>query len=220
MTTWGTLRTAIREELKDVTEGKYRWSDALLFLYVKDALNDYSLWFPDREDRKVLVLSADHYTLPVDYVEVLYMECPADRYLEQRRPRPGVRYPSRSGKPFFYHIQGGKLYLDVPSSEDVLMTYNKVHEAPDTVDDDTHTLTVPVTDEELIRLFILAKCYGYLRSRQSAMDRYKDRSQSGSTRQDNPLHPEVEDLMAEYYKKLYDRVGGGTIKLHRSGRMR
>ena len=101
-----------------------------------------------------------------------------------------------------------------------MLTYNKVHEAPGTVVDDTHTFTVPVTDEELIRLFVLAKCYGYLRSRQSAMDRYKDRSQSGSTRQDNPLHPEVEDLMKEYYRKLYDRLGGGTIQLYRSRRMR
>ena len=109
MTTWGNLRASIREELKDVTVGKYRWSDALLFLYVKDALNDYSLWFPDRKDGEVLVFDTDHYNLPVDYVEAIFVECPADRFLEDRRPRPGVRYPSRSGKPFFYHIQGGKL---------------------------------------------------------------------------------------------------------------
>jgi len=222
MTTWLTLRTAIRDELKDTTVDKYRWSDDLLFLYVKDALNDYSLWFPDREDRLTLVKhDSGYYTLPDDYVETIYVECPQDRYLEQRRPKPGVRYPSREGsKPFFYHIQGGKLYLGASSSEDVLLTYNKVHGAPASIDDDAHIFTVPVSDEELIRLFILAKCYGYLRSRQSALDRFKDRSQSGSSRQDNPLNPEVEDLMKEYYRKLYDRVGGGTIQLYRSGRMR
>jgi len=220
MTAWGALRTAIREELKDVTEGKYRWSDDLLFLYVKDALNDYSLWFPDRDDRKVLAFADGYCILPDDYVEVLYVECPEDRYLEQRKPRPGTRYPSRSGKPFHFHIQGGKMYFDTSPSEDVLLTYHKVHAAPDTVDDTPHIFTDPVSDEELIRLFMLAKCYGYLRSRQSALDRFKDRSQSGSGRQDNPLHPEVEDLMDEYYRKLYARVGGGTIQLHRTGRMR
>jgi len=323
MTTWGELRAVIREELKDTNALKYRWSDALLYLYLKDALNDYSLWFPVREDRTVLVLSGTGYTLPTDHVNTLFVECPADSYLERRRAFPGVRYPTRSGKPFFFYTQGGKIYLDCSPLEgnNVLLTYEKVHPAPifvnlvevlarenlpeiaaeaagaktsppvplelivtgypagaglattvsidgtDITDEpltdipfvldgsesvlnaahtvfksvtsvflpgyttigdaasvgyinDDFVITVPVNDEELIRLYMLAKCYGIMRSRQSALDRFKDRSSSGSDRQDNPLEPETKNLMDEYYDKLCARIGGGTIQLNRTGRIR
>lgn len=227
MVTWKELRTAIRAELKDTNEEKYRWPDALLETYLQDALNDYSLWFPIRVDREELTLEEGTYTLPGDYVDSLFVECPQDRYLERRRPRQGIRYPSVSGRPFFYYTEGGSLYLNGSplSGETVLLTYEALHAIPliaegdhkGEIDEDAE-LTIPTRDLELIRLYIMAKCYEQMRSRQAALDRFKDRASSGSDRQDNPLQPEVRSLMDEYDRKIALRYEGGSVRLHRTGR--
>jgi len=223
MTTWEQLRDAIRTELKDTNdEPAYKWSDELLYLYLKDALADYSLYLPLQTDRTELTLSEGKYSLPTDFVDVLFVECGDNRFLEERRPRPGRKFPSYAGRPFFYYISGGSLYLigSPLESDKVYLTYRAAHSAPDDEYDDTHVFTIPANDEELIRLYVRAKCYEQTRSRQSNLDRFKERHQSGSSRQDNPLTPEVENLMEEYYRKLQQRVGGGSITLSRSGRTR
>ena len=222
MTTWGELRTAIRAELKDTNEDKYKWSDNLLFLYVKDALANYSLYLPQRTNRDELTLSGGKYALPSDFVDTIFVECGDNRYLEERRPRAGRKFPSNAGRPFFYYIQGGDLYLigSPLESDKVYLTYWSIHPAPDSEDDDAHVITVPATDEELLRTYVRAKCYEHVRSRQSNLDRFKERYQSGASRQDNPMEPEVDNLMEDYYTKLFERVGGRSITLHRSRRTR
>ncbi len=50
MTTWAQLLADIRIDLKD-TGTTPRWSDAALYLYAKDAIRDYSSYFPLRVTR-------------------------------------------------------------------------------------------------------------------------------------------------------------------------
>jgi hypothetical protein len=222
MTTWGDLRTTIRGELSD-TGDTPRWTDALLFTYVCDAVRDYSLWFPKRTDRLELTLAEGSYALPADFVDALFVECPRDTYLEARKPRPGVRFPSQGGsKPFYYFIEGGNLYLPgtpVDGAE-ILLTYNAIHAVPATAADSAFLFTVPLLDEELIRLYVRAQANGQMRNRQSLLDRFKTRASGGNDRQDNPLEPEVESLMLEYKLKVAQRVDGGAVLLFRPGRVR
>lgn len=320
MTTWAELLAEIRADLQDTSDNP-RWSDEMLFVFAKDAIRDYSTWFPRRIDREELSLNHAEtgYTLPADFLGAVFVECPEDHYLEPRTPRPGIRYASRSGRPFFYQVQGGTIYLDSSPYEgdEVLLTYAAVHQLPiadctalvlaetalesgtqeltgpfdspdvpnvlsvtgfepsgptgpltgnvtisgtdenddaatDTIAlDSTDTvfgdqifktitkiglpgwledgnavsvglqvdLTIPTSDEELIRIFIKAKVFEQMRGRQATLDRFKDRATSGSDRQDNPMMPEVSSVMDEYYRKIALRIGGGAVMLHRIGRI-
>jgi hypothetical protein len=73
-------------------------------------------------------------------------------------------------------------------------------------------MTVPDADLELIRLYVKAKVYAQMRSRQASLDRFKVGS---GVRDDNPLHPEVEDVWADYNKAIITRQTGGVILLYR-----
>lgn len=219
---WGEVKAALRSDLQDDSENP-RWSDEDLFIAWKDAVRDYSLWFPRIPDRVQLSGSGTGpYSLPADFVNVLFVEVPENRFLEERQVRPGVRYPSQSGRPFYWFLQGGSLFLDVAplDTDEVLLTYKAVHDLPDDVNDDSSELSIPDADLELPRLYVQAKVYGQMRSKQSALDRFKTRVSAGNTRTDNPLGPEVQSLMDEYYSRIADRIPGGTVRLNRPGRMR
>jgi hypothetical protein len=219
---WGQMKSTLRNDLKD-TGTTPRWSDEELYTFFLDAVRDYSLWFPYVPDRSQLSgTGTGPYTLPSDFVSVLFVEVPEHRFLEERAPRPGVRYPSQSGKPFYWYLLGGGLYLDVTplDTDEVLLTYNAMHGTPADVNDESFTLTVPNVDLELPRLYVQAKVYGQMRQRQSALDRFKTRVGAGNTREDNPLGPEVESIMDEYYMKIAERIPGRTVRLSRPGRMR
>lgn len=112
--------------------------------------------------------------------------------------------------------------LDVApyDTDTVLLTYAGMHTTPADVNDDTSDITIPDVDLELPRLYVQAKVYGQMRSKQSSLDRFKTRVSSGNTREDNPLGPEVETIMDEYYAKIAERIPGGTVRLSRPGRMR
>jgi len=214
MTTWETLRDEIREDIED-TKANPRYSDALLLTYAKDAIKDYSNWFPQRTDQTLLSgTGKGPYTLPTDLVNILFLECPANRFLERRIARPGTRYPKITGRPFFFYKTGGSLYLDGSplAGETVLLTYEATHTIPT---GDSTVLTIPIHDEELIRLYVKAKVYERIRTKAARLDRYRD-----DDRDDNPITPEVRNLMRDYDKKMAERYEGGTIMLHRQGRMR
>jgi hypothetical protein len=217
MTTWGELLAEIREDIED-TAASPRYSDLLLYTYLKDATKDYSNWYPLRVDNETLSgTESGPYTLPATLVSVLFVECPANRFLEQRIPSPGARYPKTTGRPFFFYIDGGNLYLDGSplSGEDVQMTYQSIHGIPT---DETATgfeLTVPEKDEELIRLYVKAKVYERVRTKAARLDRFRD-----DERGDNPVAPEVRNLMREYRNKIAERYEGGSVMLHRQGRTR
>jgi hypothetical protein len=210
---WEALLADIRADLQD-TGPTPRWSDKMLYLYAKDAIRDYSTWFPTRLDRAELLPTAGKFPLPVDFIEDISVECPLDTYLEKRQNRPGVRYP-KTEKPLNYYLSGGNLYLGSPTEEPVYLSYFATHPVPASELDLTFAITVPDADIELIRLYIKAKVYGQMRSRQSALDRFKVGS---SSRDDNPLNPEVEDVMADYWRGIAQRVPGGVIFLYRPGR--
>jgi len=221
-TVWEDFLSAIRADIQDTGETP-KYSDEMLFVYLGDALNDYSMWFPLRVDHTELKGSGTGpYALPDDYIADLLVECPEDRFLERRGPRPGIRYPTQSGKPFFYYTQGGSLYLNSSpyDADGVFLTYESLHPTPTAWNDAETEFTVPVKDRELLRIFIKAKIMESVRTKQAALDRFKSRFESGSDRQDNPLLPEVEELYADYYRKISARRGGGTVLLYRSGRHR
>jgi len=103
---WGEMKSNLRTDLKD-TGASPRWSDNDLYVFWQDAVRDYSLWFPYLPIRTQLSekgTGAGPYTLPSDLVDVIFVEVPENRFLEERVPRPGVRYPSQSGRPFYCYL--------------------------------------------------------------------------------------------------------------------
>ena len=213
METWETLLADIRADLQD-TSDKPRWANDTLYVYAKDALRDYSTWFPRRLDRVEMLLDGDKYPLPMDFIEDIQVECPLNSFLERRLDRPGVKYLKHS---LYYFIQGGSLYLSgAPLGAGLYLTYLAAHPVPATAADVTFVLTVPDSDVELVRLYVKAKIYGLMRSKTATLDRYKP----VGDRQDNPLAPETEDLWGEYYAKIAQRIPGGVISLYRAGRLK
>lgn len=219
---WQSMRASLRFDLKDTSDTP-KWSDEELYNFWLDAVRDYSMWFPRVPDRETLSgSSTGPYTLPSDLVEVLFVEVPEGRFLEERVPKPGVRYPSQTGRPFYWYLMGGTLFLDSApmDSDEVLLTYSGVHAIPENVTDNDSLITIPDKDLELPRLYVQAKAYSQMRHKQSSLDRFKTRVSSGDTRMDNPLRPEVDVLMQEYYAKISERVPGGYVRLIRPGRRR
>ncbi len=208
---WGALKQDIRSDLQD-TANKY--SDTLLYLYVKDAIRDYSVWFPKRADREELTVNGSGYSLPNTFIEEIYVETPLDTYLERRIVRPGtVRKATLSPRNYF--IQGGKIYLSALGYEEpVFLTYFATHPVPTSESDDAFVLSVPDMDIELIRIYVKAKLYERIRAKQANLDRFKP----VGTRDDNPIIPEVADLMREYEKGINERIGGGTVFLQKVSR--
>jgi len=214
MTTWASLLSDIRVDLKDTAATK-RWPDETLYVYLKDAIRDYSLYFPLRVSRATLLLDGVSYPLPADYLGGPTVECPLNHYLEERMERPGVRY-SAAGRPTTFYTAGGRLFLDsAPQDGDqVFLSYDARHPIPESPADADFLLTVPEMDEELLRIYIKAKANGQVRGQQSNLDRFKLGS---GNRDDNPLEPEVGNLMEEYHLKIAARFPGGVVKLWRPG---
>lgn len=223
MTTWTELLSEIRADLQDtaVAPSTPKWSDAMLYLYIKDAVRDYSTWFPKRLDRVEISPSGDAYPLPNDFIEDITVEQPLDTYLVRRPNRPGMQYQVTQ-LAHFYTVQGGNIYLSSSPVEPIFLSYFATHPVPvypvpDPLPEDyDDTVTIPLVDTELIRLYVKAKVYSQMRGRQSALDRFK----VAGKRDDNPLEPEVGDLMEDYRRKIAERIPGGEITLHRVGRSR
>src|SRR5512133_187762 len=153
METWGTLLADIRADLQD-TSDKPRWANDTLYVYAKDALRDYSLWFPRRMDRVELTSEGSKYPLPTDFIEDIQVECPLDTLLERRLDRPGVKYRKNA---LYYTIQGGNLYLKgSPLGDTLYLTYLASHPVPASKDDITFVVTIPDADIELARLYVKA----------------------------------------------------------------
>ncbi len=214
METWGTLLADIRADLQDTNTANPRWPDDTLYVFAKDAIRDYSVWFPRRLDRVVLTPVDGIYPLPLDLIEDIQVECPLDTLLERRLDRPGVKYRKNS---LFYTIQGGNLYLKgSPLGDTLYLTYLASHPVPASKDDTVFVVTIPDADIELVRLYVKAKVIEQMRQRQAGLDRFKP----VGDRQDNPLTPEATHLWGEYYGKIAQRIPGGVISLYRAGRLK
>jgi len=215
--TWAEFLSDLRNDLDDTADTP-RWSDEQLYVYTKDAIRDYSQFFPRRIDGTELTLNGTAYDLPSDYVEAITVESPEHRFLEDREERPGIRYFDKS-KPLFYYIEGSSLYLQgTPLDGDgIYLTYYALHDIPASETDSTFVFTVPDRDIELLRIYVKAKVFERQRGKQSRLDSYKPGS---GRRDDNPLSPEINVLMEDYHAKIASRIPGGVIKLYRPGRMR
>ena len=215
-TTWAQFLKDLREDLQD-SGSSPRWTSYLLWLYTKDAINDYSLWFPRRIDSVELVASGTGYALPDDFSTDIYVESPKDTFLERRLPTTGRKFLAQSS-PYFYYLDGGKLYLNSTTVTDgPYLTYYAIHDVPTSEKTTpTFTFTIPDSDLELIRLYVRAQVHTQMRSKQARLDRFEPGS---GRRDDNPLHPEANTLLDEYYNKVSLRVGGGAVRLHRTGRI-
>jgi hypothetical protein len=229
-TEWTDFLDEIRSDLQD-TSGNPRWTDTMLWVYAKDAIRDYSMWFPRRMDQVALTPINGKYLLPTDFIEDIYVECPLGTFLERRRDRPGVKFIA-SNKLFFYTIDGGYLYTTSTPTQSIYLTYQGVHPVPDDEDGGAqeaqsgppavaavpeYAFTIPDADMELIRLYMRAKVYDQMRSRQASLDRFK---LGTGTREDNPIMPEVREIMDRYYEGIALRTSGGPIILNRTGRMK
>jgi len=212
MTTWASFLTDTRTDLQDTSVTSPRWTSKILYLYAKDGIRDYSTWFPKRTDRYAMSLLNGTFVLPLDFILEILVESPKGTYLERRKEIPGTKL-RRSN---YYFTEGGNLYLGAPSDE-VLLTYHSSRSVPTSEQDDAFIFDVPDVDMELIRLYVKAKVFEQMRSRSAALDRFK---MGSGPRDDNPLQPEVADLMAVYYQKIAERTGGGVIELYRSGRLK
>lgn len=211
---WGTLLSNLRDDLKD-TGSTPRWTDDLLHLYTGDAIRDYSRWFPLRVDREVLAQVGGSYPLPATFVRTVAVESPLERFLEPRIFSQGARYFDQVPA-LTYYLDGGSLYLlGSPHADGVYLTYHATHGVPANAADTTFALTLPDADIELLRLYVKSKCYEQMRGRQAALDRFKLGS---GERTDNPIAPEVDDLMRVYRAKIAERTPGGAIRLYRTGR--
>lgn len=210
-----TLLDQIREDLQD-TSATPRHSDSRLVMYLRDALLDYSQFFPYRQSAE-LEGSSSTFELPDNFLSDISVESPRGYFLERRPTRPGVRYLDLNNRPLWYYIEGDSLYTVGYPSDPVYLTYNSLHTLPQDEGDISWVCTVPEKDHELLRLFVQAKIYGIMRGKQSNLDRFKLGS---GKRDDNPLEPEVYGLMEEYYRKIALRQKVGAIYLHRTGRNR
>jgi len=215
-TTWESLLSEIRIDIQDNT-ALVKSSDQTLYLFLKDAVRDYSRWVPQRVDRYGLTISGEYYPLPADFVDVVTVENPRDRYLEQYKGIPGRTFP-QTGLPSLYYLSGNHLYLNgiARDGEGVFLTYLAIHAIPTDVDDIDFVFTIPEVDLELIRLYVKAKVYSQIRTKTANLDRFTPGSKR---RDDNPIEPEVDHLMAEYKVKISERSAGGPVYLYRQGRV-
>jgi hypothetical protein len=209
MTTWADFLSDIRADLQDTSTTNKRWTDAMLYVYTKDAIRDYSTWFPKRVDKYAMTLTDGVYALPLNFLQEIRVEAPQDTFLVHRREIPGTKL--RTGK--YYFIEGGNLYLGDPALDEPYLTYYASREVPASETDETFVFEIPDADMELVRLYVKAKVYEQMRSRQASLDRFK---LGNGSRDDNPLTPEVDDLMKVYHEKIAERIPGGNIELYRS----
>ena len=111
MTTWSGFLAELRIDIQD-TSATPRWSDKLLWVYTRDAIRDYSTWFPRRIDRVTIAKLNGAFTLPSDFIQEIFVESPSDTFLKKRFEQPGTRLRSSTT---LYTIQGGKIYTEAGS---------------------------------------------------------------------------------------------------------
>lgn len=216
MATWGELLANLRADLKDPQSEKPKWTNETLWVFTMDAIRDYSMDLPKDVYRYQLTASNGCWTVPANFLNEKTIELEAGYYLEKAVERPGARIRS-SYTATTYRIIGGKIYTE-PSPTDgatCLLTYYAIHDGPADPSDTEAVISVPVHDEELIRLYAKAKAIEQFRTSQSNLDKFKP---SGE-RDDNPLYKEHEFLMSEYRRKLADR-SGGIVLLYKVGRIK
>jgi hypothetical protein len=214
---WDALLAEVREDLAD-TSVTPKFSDQTLYVYLREALADYSQFLPLEKWDVTLtkdLVNLKKFALPADFLAEILVACPANRFLEPRRGRPGVNV-AKTNRPFFYQLAGSYLLMDVePGDDAVILSYKAQHPMPATKDDKTFELTVPLIDMELIKLYIKGRANTKLRNDQAKLDRFKI---GAGTRTDNPIEEEVENFFDVYRHKIEERTERSAHILHRPRR--
>lgn len=205
---WSEFLDEMRVDIQD-TGPTPRVTDKALWMYAKDAVRDYSSWFPLRIDREGIPVSNGAFPLPLRFIEEIHVEAPLDTHLRRHTPQPGSKYNAPSSAEC-YAIQGRGLYVPGPTPGTVYLTYHATHPVPTSESDAEFEFTVPDGDIELIRLYVKARAFGMMRTRQATLDRFKP----VGARDDNPLQPETENFMSEYHRGIAQRIRGGVITLY------
>jgi hypothetical protein len=217
MSTWSSIFSDLRTDLSDTTV-KPRWSNDLLLLFAKDAVRIYSINLPRLVYRQEISAQSGSFSLPAGTISIVSVETTEGVYLSRFEPKPGrkVRAPGVANA---YFADGSKIYLNVaPSDGDkLLLTYRAYYSTPTSTTPPQQGQEpdsgIPPEDEELIRLYVKAKISEQMRLGQSSLDRFKP----AGSRDDNPLLPEHNELMAEFHTRIAQRLGG-VIQLNRRGR--
>jgi hypothetical protein len=215
---WGDLLSELRVNIEDTSETP-KFSDKLLFTYLREAVSDFSQFMPLTYEDVELTRDTDNpkkHTLPVDFIDDVSVSCPAGHYLEPRRGRLGTKV-AVSSRPLFYHTDSSRyLYLDADPVEDVvLLSYKALHPLPTSETDLEFVFTIPDANMELIKLYMEGKVNTKIRNSQARLDRFKIGSGS---RTDNPMESEVEDFFDEYRRKLRERIPSTPVILYRPRR--
>lgn len=221
---WEDFLAFLRLDLQD-NSASPRWTDKLLWIYTCDAIRDYSIWFPLEQEVTISNVNG-YYILPTDFVEEITVECPLRTYLKKRQEFPGTT-EFTIDDPRYYRVSIGKIKLDSDTTESIKLTYLAVHTVPTseseidagtgvetfTIQDD-FVFTVPDRDLELLRIYVIARVNQQMRGKTARLDRFK---QGSGNRDDNPIIPEVDNLLEEYHIKIAERIRGATIKLYLVG---
>jgi hypothetical protein len=214
---WDALLSEIRSDLED-TSATPKFTDQDLYVYLREAVADYSQFLPLRKSDVALVQDEDNpkkFVLPTDFLAELSVACPADHFLEPRRGRLGVNVVP-GNRPFFYRVDDTSLVLDAdPGENEVILAYEAQHPVPAGKDDKTFELTIPQVNIELIKLYMKGRANTKLRSAQAKLDRFKI---GQGQRTDNPMVEEVEDYFGVYRHKLAERIPVRSVTLYRPRR--
>ena len=214
---WDALLAEIRADLDD-TSGSPKFSDQVLYVYLREAIADYSQFLPMKKMDVVLVPDVGNpkrFDLPADFLAEISVACPADRFLEPRRGRLGANAVP-GNRPYFYRLDDTSLVLDAdPGSNAVVLCYEALHPTPANKDDKSFELTIPEVNIELVKLYIQGRANSKLRNAQSRLDRFKI---GQGQRTDNPMEEEVEDFFTVYRRKLAERMPLRSITLYRPRR--
>lgn len=215
---WGDLLSELRINIED-TSATPKFSDKLLFTYLREAVSDYSQFLPLTYEDVELVQDPENpkkFTLPVDFIDDISVSCPVGRYLEPRRGRLGTKV-AVSSRPLFYHTDGNRyLYLDAdPEGDAAFLTYKALHLLPTSESDVAFIFTIPDANMELIKLYMEGKVNTKIRNTQARLDRFKI---GAGERTDNPMAEEVEDFFDEYRKKLTQRIPASPVILYKPRR--
>ena len=217
---WGALLEEIRTVDIDDAGATPKFTNAALYAYLREAVNDYSQFLPLRKVDIVLVSDAGNpkkCLLPADFQAEVSVAL-GGRLLEPQRGRLGTN-AAPGNRPFFYRIENkSALYLDAdPGDVDVVLSYDAFYPIPANPDDVTFELTIPAADIDLIKLYIEGKVNAKIRNAQARLDRFK---LGNSARTDNPMSNEVEDFFAAYKEKLAERIPSKSLTLYRPRRYR
>jgi hypothetical protein len=212
---WGDLLSELRVDIDDAGAAP-KFSDKLLYTYLREAVSDYSQFLPLVFEDVELAQDTDNpkkFALSANFIEDISVSCPAGHYLEPRRGRLGTKV-APSATPLFYHTDSNRfLYLDAdPGKDAVLLSYKALHPIPASESEVDFVFTIPDANMELIKLYMEGKVNTKIRNTQARLDRFK---LTAGSRSDNPMSEEVEDFFDEYHKKLRERIPSTPVTLYR-----